>query len=191
MEAAGPSRKGCGRRKIEIKKIENQRKRWVAFSKRKKGLLSKADSLSRLSGEDIGIVIISEQGRVYTSDNADAVIHRYRSIVKDKINDDDVDAVAVTHRHRTLRIVKEREDENKKIISKFELLSIERGASTITEDDGHVGYGEADSNNGRAVEEHALNPAVDFLKMKDEEIKGKDCLIDLNKIPDDDLMSFP
>ncbi|GMI90032.1 hypothetical protein HRI_002672500 [Hibiscus trionum] len=83
MEVVTPGRKGCGRRRIEIKKIENQRKRWVAFSKRKKGLLSKADRLSSLSGEDIGIVIISEQGRVYTSDNADSVIHRYRSMNKD------------------------------------------------------------------------------------------------------------
>ncbi|GMI66202.1 hypothetical protein HRI_000289500 [Hibiscus trionum] len=83
MEVGRPGRKGCGRRRIEIKKIENQMKRHVAFSKRKKGLLSKADRLSRLSGEDIGIVIISEKGRVYTSDNADAVIHRYRSMVKD------------------------------------------------------------------------------------------------------------
>ncbi|KAL4335409.1 hypothetical protein GQ457_07G015510 [Hibiscus cannabinus] len=86
MEEGRPGRKGCGRRRIEIKRIENQRKRWVAFSKRKKGLLSKADRLSRMSGEDIGIVIISEQDRVYTSDNADAVIHRYLSLPKDGDN---------------------------------------------------------------------------------------------------------
>ena len=57
-----PRRKGCGRRRIEIKKIENQRKRWVAFSKRKKGLLKKAAQWSMLSGEEIGVIIISEQG---------------------------------------------------------------------------------------------------------------------------------
>ncbi|KAK8685204.1 hypothetical protein V6N13_041210 [Hibiscus sabdariffa] len=168
MEAAGPSRKGCGRRKIEIKKIEDQRKLWVAFSKRKKGLLSKADRLSRLSGDDIGIIIISEQGRVYTSDNVDAVIHRYWSIVRDK-------------------------NDNEMTISRLKLSSLEHehGVPTITDDDCHAGYENADddsgrSKNGRAVEEQALN-TVDGLKIRDEEIRGKDCLIDLNKIPDDEL----
>ncbi|OMO65778.1 Transcription factor, MADS-box [Corchorus capsularis] len=73
-------RKGCGRRKIEIKKIDNQRKRWVAFSKRKKGIFKKAAQLSMLTGETIGVVIISEQGRVYTSDNIDSVIEQFLSI---------------------------------------------------------------------------------------------------------------
>ncbi|XP_039061154.1 agamous-like MADS-box protein AGL29 [Hibiscus syriacus] len=88
MEVPRQRPKGCGRKKIEIKKIDDQRKRWVSFSKRKKGLLSKASRLSKLSGEEIGVVIISEQGRVYTSDNADAVIHRYRSQRDVKEGDD-------------------------------------------------------------------------------------------------------
>lgn len=85
-----PRKKGCGRRKIEIKKIEDQRKRWVTFSKRKKGLLKKATELSKLSGEQIGVLIISEQGRVYTSDNADSVFRQFQSIVKDD-NQDEID----------------------------------------------------------------------------------------------------
>ncbi|KAK8599986.1 hypothetical protein V6N13_060212 [Hibiscus sabdariffa] len=198
MEAAGPSRKGCGRRKIDIKKIEDQRKLWVAFSKRKKGLLSKADRLSRMSGEDIGIVIISEQGRVYTSDNADAVIHRYLSIVRDK-NDDDAgvakdDAGSITHPYRSRRIVKEQQEQcDDMTISKFKPLSLKykHGVLTITDDDGHVSYKNADndgkSKNEKAAEEQTLNMLVDGLKIRDEEIRGKDCLIDLNKTPDDEL----
>ncbi|OMP07392.1 Transcription factor, MADS-box [Corchorus olitorius] len=83
-----PRRKGCGRRKIEIKKIDNQRKRWVAFSKRKKGIFKKAAQLSMLTGETIGVVIISEQGRVYTSDNIDSVIEQYLSIKEYQAADD-------------------------------------------------------------------------------------------------------
>ncbi|XVF18295.1 hypothetical protein REPUB_Repub11eG0009000 [Reevesia pubescens] len=157
-------RKGCGRRKIEIKKIENQRKRWVAFSKRKKGLLKKAAKLSMMTGEDIGVIIISEQGRVYTSENADAVVERFL-ISQENIedgNDDDEKAG------------------NEKVV-----------------DDDQGGFW--------------WNQAVDVLKIKDGEqsleqvneygeklvglkkneearmkqIKGKHCLIDLNKVPDD------
>ncbi|KAK8643692.1 hypothetical protein V6N13_012975 [Hibiscus sabdariffa] len=287
MEQGRPGRKGCGRRRIEIKRIENQRKRWVAFSKRKKGLLSKADCLSRMSGEDIGIVIISEQGRVYTSDNADAVIHRYMSVEEDNKNnvgrgkerlenrsqqeastsvserlrrsdchnDDDVVTVAsdasdaVTHGYRSQRIVKEREtlsllcrqegsstclhdnnedasfvkrstddvhdkdgdgtdnhrrddhdNRNEMTILKFKSLWLEHQQRTLTtttdyngdgDDGGYNGCEDTDTNNEKyknRKEEQDVIPFIDFLKIKDEEIKGENYLFDLNKIPNDSFL---
>ncbi|XVF79367.1 hypothetical protein PTKIN_Ptkin14bG0216400 [Pterospermum kingtungense] len=134
-----PRIKGCGRRKIEIKRIEDQRKRWVTFSKRKKGLLKKAAELSKLSGEQIGVLIISEQGRVYTSENADSVFQQYQSLVRDGGDVDDDDD----------------EDDIEKI--------------------NHGGLSLEKANNERRVKE--IN-------------KGKKCLIDLNKAPEDDDEQF-
>ncbi|KAK8568106.1 hypothetical protein V6N13_106046 [Hibiscus sabdariffa] len=205
-----------------------------------------------MSGEDIGIVIISEQGRVYTSDNADAVIHRlenrsqqeastnalkrlrrsdcgafthgYRSqrivkeretlsllcrpedsstclhdndedagFVKRSTDDDDVvndDDGAGTHNRRPGRIVNERDDHdnrNETTILKFKSLWLEHQRRTLTttaDCDGNGGdynsYEDTDTDNEKyknrkAVEEQDVIPFIDYLKIKDEDIKGCGC----------------
>ncbi|KAF3647029.1 MADS-box protein FLOWERING LOCUS C [Capsicum annuum] len=60
-----------GRRKLEIKRIEDKRCRQVAFSKRRKGLIKKANALSILCDVDVGVVIISNNGT--------ARLHEYSS----------------------------------------------------------------------------------------------------------------
>ncbi|KAI9089780.1 hypothetical protein K1719_029073 [Acacia pycnantha] len=77
-----PTRKpGKGRRKIEIKKVEESSKRLVTFSKRKLGLLRKASELSLLCESEIAAVVFSQQGKVFSSGypNPDSVIQRYLS----------------------------------------------------------------------------------------------------------------
>ncbi|RZC77773.1 hypothetical protein C5167_002015 [Papaver somniferum] len=44
-----------GKRRIEIKKIEDRQKRDVAFTKRRHGLFKKAADLCRLTGADISL----------------------------------------------------------------------------------------------------------------------------------------
>ncbi|KAK4402013.1 Agamous-like MADS-box protein [Sesamum angolense] len=55
-----------GRKKIEIKKIENLSNRQVTFSKRRVGLFKKASELSILTGADIAIVVHSLGKRVFS-----------------------------------------------------------------------------------------------------------------------------
>ncbi|XVE63226.1 hypothetical protein DITRI_Ditri07aG0002700 [Diplodiscus trichospermus] len=161
-------RKGCGRRKIDIKKIENQRQRWVCFSKRKKGLLKKAAHLSKLTGEEIGVIIISEQGRVYNSENADDILERYLSQENTNGDNDDDD-----------------DDDG--------------------DDDGKNWNGEGVGANGgfwwsqpldiEKIKDGSLEQVEEYgealLSLKKnvvarmEEMKGKHCLIDLNKAPDE------
>ncbi|KAJ4703894.1 Agamous-like MADS-box protein [Melia azedarach] len=57
--------KGTGRKKIEIKKIEKNSSRKVAFSKRRKGMFKKAEELCWLCDAEIGIIVFSPKGRVY------------------------------------------------------------------------------------------------------------------------------
>nr|QWX93771.1 MADS-box protein 32 [Cunninghamia lanceolata] len=72
------------RRKIEIKKIENPSKKQVAFSKRKGGLLKKAKELSILCSADVGLVIFSSTGKLFThpesASNLERIVERYRLV---------------------------------------------------------------------------------------------------------------
>ena len=69
-----------GRRKIEIKKIEQKNKLQVTFSKRRKGLFKKAAELSVLCGADVAILVQSPAGKVFGFGgraSIDAIIDRY------------------------------------------------------------------------------------------------------------------
>jgi len=57
---------GSGRRKIEIKFIDNKSRRQVTFSRRKRGLMKKAYELTTLTGTQALVLIASETGHVYT-----------------------------------------------------------------------------------------------------------------------------
>lgn len=60
------NRGGKGRRKIDIKFIEDKTRRQITFSKRKAGLMKKAYELSTLTGTQILVLVTSETGHVYT-----------------------------------------------------------------------------------------------------------------------------
>ncbi|XP_073025284.1 agamous-like MADS-box protein AGL29 [Primulina eburnea] len=68
-----------GRKKIEIKKIENLSNRQVTFSKRRVGLFKKASELCILSGAEVAIIVHSLGKRVFTFGHPtkDAVIDRF------------------------------------------------------------------------------------------------------------------
>ncbi|KAL7125201.1 hypothetical protein ABFS83_14G101000 [Erythranthe nasuta] len=68
-----------GRKKIEIKKIENLSNRQVTFSKRRVGLFKKASELCILSGAQVAIIVHSLGKRVFSFGHptADSVIDRY------------------------------------------------------------------------------------------------------------------
>ncbi|KAL9246584.1 hypothetical protein vseg_020101 [Gypsophila vaccaria] len=79
-----------GRRKIEIKKIEDKNSRQVTFSKRRSGLMKKAREISTLCDVDVAVIVFSSRGRLYhssfsTSSSLSQVIERYHdSTASDK-----------------------------------------------------------------------------------------------------------
>ncbi|KAL9452145.1 hypothetical protein AB3S75_008024 [Citrus x aurantiifolia] len=75
--------KGTGRKKIEIKRIENNSSRKVAFSKRRKGMFKKASELCRLCDAEIAIIVFSPKGRLYSF--GDHVIDKF---IEDEIVSD-------------------------------------------------------------------------------------------------------
>ncbi|XP_018437862.2 protein TRANSPARENT TESTA 16-like isoform X2 [Raphanus sativus] len=58
-------RREMGRGKIEIKKIENRTARQVTFSKRRSGVIKKANELSVLCDAHIGLIVFSTTGKLY------------------------------------------------------------------------------------------------------------------------------
>lgn len=64
---------GTGRKKIDIKKIENEDNLMVTFSKRRNGLFKKASELCLLSGSQIAIIVFSPRGRTYLYGHPSAV----------------------------------------------------------------------------------------------------------------------
>ncbi|KAF3644907.1 putative agamous-like MADS-box protein AGL31-like, partial [Capsicum annuum] len=78
-----------GRRKLEIKKIQDKNCRQVTFCKRRQGLMKKANELSILCDVDVGVVIISNKGtgRLHEFSNTNSVtgiLQRYKSHIKEE-----------------------------------------------------------------------------------------------------------
>ncbi|KAL6517531.1 hypothetical protein OROMI_033232 [Orobanche minor] len=72
-------RKGKGRKKITIEKIENETNRQVTFSKRRAGLFKKASELSTLCGVESAIVVFSpsEKAHSFGSPSVETITNRF------------------------------------------------------------------------------------------------------------------
>lgn len=68
-----------GRRKLEIKRIEDHNARQMSFTKRRNGLLKKAKELSVLCDVDVAAIVVSSRGKLYQyCSNNKSVIFRFR-----------------------------------------------------------------------------------------------------------------
>ncbi|KAH7570521.1 hypothetical protein JRO89_XS05G0124600 [Xanthoceras sorbifolium] len=54
-----------GRRKLQVKRIENKSSRQVAFSKRRNGLIKKSREIAVLCDVDVALVVFSSSGKLY------------------------------------------------------------------------------------------------------------------------------
>lgn len=93
-------RRSKGRSKIEIKKIENQDRCHVTFSKRRTGLINKASELCVLCGAEIAIITASPGKKVFAfgHPSPDAVIDRY--LLRGSCGGDDLGARAAAREAR-------------------------------------------------------------------------------------------
>ncbi|KAK1438271.1 hypothetical protein QVD17_04077 [Tagetes erecta] len=72
-----------GRRKLEMKRIEDKNSRLVTFSKRRSGLVKKARHLSVLCDVDVAVIVFSARGKLYescsgTTNSVDRILSRYQ-----------------------------------------------------------------------------------------------------------------
>ncbi|CAL1355044.1 unnamed protein product [Linum trigynum] len=71
-----------GRKKVEMKRIENKSSRQVTFSKRRSGLIKKAREISVLCDLQVALVVFSPHGRLYdfsAGDSVTNILKRYRN----------------------------------------------------------------------------------------------------------------
>ncbi|KAG2639485.1 hypothetical protein PVAP13_2KG001200 [Panicum virgatum] len=69
-----------GRGKVQLKRIENKINRQVTFSKRRNGLLKKANEISVLCDAEVAVIVFSPKGKLYeyaTDDRMDKILERY------------------------------------------------------------------------------------------------------------------
>lgn len=62
-----------GKKKVEIKLIEDKNSRQVTFSKRRKGLIKKASELAVLCDVKVGLVMFSNTGKLFEFNNGDSL----------------------------------------------------------------------------------------------------------------------
>nr|QWX93772.1 MADS-box protein 33 [Cunninghamia lanceolata] len=69
-----------GRGKIEIKKIENSTNRQVTFSKRRGGLIKKAQELSILCSAEVAVIIFSNTGKLceFSNSSMNRILGKYQ-----------------------------------------------------------------------------------------------------------------
>ncbi|KAJ3677403.1 hypothetical protein LUZ60_003127 [Juncus effusus] len=107
-----------GRGKIEIKRIENATNRQVTFSKRRHGLLKKAQELSILCDADVGLIVFSSTGRLYdfcsrgtSTEHMEKLIRRYVKYRDEHPEEEDVDIKIITQ--QMLTTIAEKKEEIK------------------------------------------------------------------------------
>ncbi|XP_074335833.1 agamous-like MADS-box protein AGL62 [Apium graveolens] len=117
-------KKTQGRKKIEIKRISDESRRQVTFSKRRTGLFNKASELCVLTGAETAIITQSPGGRVFAfgHPSVDCVVDKYlagsSSVLQENVAINQVNLNAASMREnfnqKYMEISKEIEDEKKK-----------------------------------------------------------------------------
>lgn len=130
------SKKTQGRKKIEIKQLENSSNKQVTFSKRRAGIFKKASELTVLCGADVAVIVFSSADKVfcYGHPNINAVLDSYQnglsSVVKVCDNASDVPVAEFNKKYveaekefeglkRKTTEMKEMADEKKKIMKEM------------------------------------------------------------------------
>ncbi|XP_071912944.1 agamous-like MADS-box protein AGL62 [Coffea arabica] len=92
MEATVKRKGGSGRKKIEIKKIENKNYLQATFSKRRTSLFRKAAELSATCGADVAVIVQSPGGNVFAAGGRSSVatiVDRYLAATSSTPNNAD------------------------------------------------------------------------------------------------------
>nr|QWX93757.1 MADS-box protein 18 [Cunninghamia lanceolata] len=77
-----------GRERVELKKIEKAAARHVTFSKRRRGLIKKAQELSILCDADVGLIIFSATGKLfeYSNTSMEMILKKYSESFTGSLN---------------------------------------------------------------------------------------------------------
>ncbi|XP_050365773.1 agamous-like MADS-box protein AGL62 [Argentina anserina] len=110
------TKKTQGRKKIEIKRIENSSNKQVTFSKRRAGLFKKAGELSVLCGAHVAVIVFSSANKVFCYGHPDihAVIESYQNGLNTVVGADDKVQEVLVAEYNKVCLEKQKEEEELK-----------------------------------------------------------------------------
>ncbi|KAK4438017.1 Agamous-like MADS-box protein [Sesamum alatum] len=100
-----PHRKGKGRQKVDMVKIENETNLQVTFSKRRSGLFKKASELSTLCGAESAIVVFSPGEKAHSFGNPDVetIANRFLNQNPHSTRNESTDQLLMAHSRANMR----------------------------------------------------------------------------------------
>ncbi|XP_070053263.1 MADS-box protein AGL42-like isoform X1 [Nicotiana tomentosiformis] len=159
------------RGKVQMKRIENLSSRQVTFSKRRNGLLKKANELSVLCDAEVALIIFSQKGRLYdfASSNMQKTIERYHERARETMVDNSTELQQYMEhlKHETANMAKKIEILE---VSKRKLMGQGLGSCSMDE------LQEIDSKLERSLENIRARKAQLF-KDEIESLKARQCLL--------------
>lgn len=154
-----------------MKRIENLSSRQVTFSKRRNGLLKKANELSVLCDAEVALIIFSQKGRLYdfASSNMQKSIERYHERERETMvdNSNEHEQYMEHLKHETANMAKKIEILE---VSKRKLMGQGLGSCSMDE------LQEIDSKLERSLENIRARKAQLF-KDEIESLKARECLL--------------
>lgn len=163
-------KKTRGRQKIEIKRIVDDDARLVSFSKRKAGIMKKANELSNLCGADVGLIIFSPAGKpfAYGHPSIEKISNRFLKEKVAPVNEQDEILNPILEAHRKLRFQNLNNRHNELLMEVAAAKEKNKSLKKITE---VVNRGNAANNVmpewwEEAIDDHPSPPQLDSLATK-------------------------
>ncbi|KAG2334367.1 hypothetical protein Bca52824_005547 [Brassica carinata] len=152
-----------GRKKLEIKRIENKSSRQVTFSKRRSGLIEKARQLSVLCDASVALLVVSASGKLYSfssGDNLVRILDRYGKQHADDVKALDLQSKALNYgsHNELLELVE----------SKLVESNVDVSVDSLVQLEGHL---ENALSLTRARKTELMLKLVDSLKEKEKLLK--------------------
>ncbi|MCL7047308.1 hypothetical protein MKW94_019744 [Papaver nudicaule] len=109
-------KRNCGRKRIDIKPIDNKANRQVTFSKRRNGLFTKASELCVLCGAELAIIVFSPARKAFVFGHPDPryIINRFLTGHEDSAVTQYYNERLVPYKKSYMEVVKQVDVEKKK-----------------------------------------------------------------------------
>ncbi|KAL5773674.1 hypothetical protein ACOSQ2_013598 [Xanthoceras sorbifolium] len=98
LAMAESSKKTRGKQKISIKRIENEEDKMITFSKRRSGIYKKASELVTLTGAEVGVMMFSPSGKLYSFGHPSIEVVSNRCMGLSQLTNDNTDILIEAHR---------------------------------------------------------------------------------------------
>ncbi|CAL1371388.1 unnamed protein product [Linum trigynum] len=157
------------RGKVELRKIENAASRQVTFSKRRNGLLKKANELSVLCDAEVAVIVFSQRGRLTQFSNLEMpkTIARYQKYAAVEVDKTDTDYCIQQLKQESASMAKKIEQLE---ASRGKLMGEQLGSCSLEEIRGLTEQLERGLSNIRLRKDEMFMEQMEKLKLQEKEL---------------------